>query len=312
MATTTEQKGRFDELHLSWKVFFANKPAVVGLVIFLVFVGDAIVVQVAPEVIGLQYTNDVIPPPLLMSNSTCVGQAPEPPSPAHPLGTTQFGLSGIGCLDLVQLVEKAIRIDLAISFLIVFSGAAIGTVIGVISGYFGRLLDELMMRVTDVFFSIPFLILALAMGYVIGRTLVNMAIALIIIWWPLYARYARSLTLSTKEATFIEAAKAAGSGRLKIMFKHIFPNVLPPILVQVSLDVGTIMAIFATLAFIGFLPSNALVPELGVMANIGVDLVGLGYWWTIVVPGGVITIFALAMNLMGDGLRDVIDPRRRS
>jgi len=207
---------------------------------------------------------------------------------------------------------KAIRIDIAIAFFIVLVGAAIGTLLGVVSGYVGKWLDEVLMRVTDVFFSVPFLILALAVGYVIGRTLFNMALALIIIWWPLYARYGRSLTLTTKEATFIESARASGSGRLKIMFRHLLPNVLPPILVQISLDVGTVILIFSTLAFIGFLPSNVLVPELGAIANFGLDLAPLGFWWTVVVPGGVITSFALAVNLMGDGLRDVIDPRRRS
>ena len=253
-----------------------------------------------------------MPPQFTQTNPECVGTAPEPPSIGHLFGTIQYGLSGIGCLDLLQLVMKAIRIDIAISFFIVFVGAAVGTLIGVVSGYAGKWLDEAMMRITDVFFSVPFLILALAVGFVIGRTLLNMALALIIIWWPLYARYGRSLTLTTKEATFIESARASGSGRLKIMFRHILPNVLPPVLVQISLDVGTVILIFSTLAFIGFLPSNALVPELGVIANIGLDLAPLGYWWTVIVPGAVITLFALAVNLMGDGLRDVIDPRRRS
>src|SRR5437016_5308915 len=187
---------------------------------------------------------------------------------------------------------KAIRIDIAIAFFIVLVGAAIGTLLGVVSGYVGKWLDEVLMRVTDVFFSVPFLILALAVGYVIGRTLFNMALALIIIWWPLYARYGRSLTLTTKEATFIESARAAGSGRLKIMFRHILPNVMPPVLVQISLDVGTVLLIFSTLAFIGFLPSGALVPELGVIANIGLDFAQFGYWWTVIVPGGIITLFA--------------------
>ncbi len=312
MERIAERKARFEEWRLSGRVFLSNKTAVVGLAIFLVFAGDAILVQVDPALLGVQYPDTVIPPVLLQTNSSCIGAAPEPPSLSHPFGTTQFGLSGIGCLDLFQLVMKAIRIDLAISFFIVLTGAAIGTLLGVVAGFFGRLLDETLMRVTDVFFSIPFLILALAVGFVIGRTLINMAFALIIIWWPLYARYARSLTLSTKESTFIEAARAAGSGRAKIMFKHIFPNVVPPVLVQISLDVGTVILIFSTLAFIGFLPSNALVPELGVLANIGLDLAPLGYWWTVIIPGAVITLFALAVNLMGDGLRDVIDPRRRT
>jgi len=310
--TLTERNVRFDELKLSARVFFANKTAVAGLVIFLLFIGDALIVQIAPGVLGVQYPNDVVPPQFTQTNPECVGAAPEPPSVGHLFGTIQYGLSGIGCLDLLQLVMKAIRVDIAISFFIVFVGATIGTLIGVVSGYAGKWLDEAMMRITDVFFSVPFLILALAVGFVIGRTLLNMALALIIIWWPLYARYGRSLTLTTKEATFIESARASGSGRLKIMFRHVLPNVLPPVLVQISLDVGTVILIFSTLAFIGFLPSNALVPELGVIANIGLDLAPLGYWWTVIVPGAVITLFALAVNLMGDGLRDVIDPRRRS
>src|SRR5438132_467103 len=312
MATVAESKARFDELRLSGKVFLSNKTAVVGLAIFLVFIGDAFLVQVAPGVLGVQYPDSVVPPQFTQTNPECVGTAPEAPSFNHLFGTIQYGLSGIGCLDLLQLVMKAIRIDVAISFFIVLVGAAIGTLLGVVSGYVGKWLDEVLMRVTDVFFSVPFLILALAVGYVIGRTLFNMALALIIIWWPLYARYGRSLTLTTKEATFIESARASGSGRLKIMFRHLLPNVLPPILVQISLDVGTVILIFSTLAFIGFLPSNVLVPELGAIANFGLDLAPLGFWWTVVAPGGVITLFALAVNLMGDGLRDVIDPRRRS
>src|SRR5205809_6784601 len=102
-----------------------------------------------------------------------------------------------------------------------------------------------MMRITDVFFSVPFLILALALSFVLGRTVLNMAWALLIIWWPLYARYGRSLTLSTKEATYIEAAKAAGSGRLKTMLEHMFPNAVLPVLVHISLDVRTDVGIFA-------------------------------------------------------------------
>src|SRR5438552_2132278 len=290
----------------------ANKTAVAGLVIFLVFMGDALIVQIAPGVLGVTYPNDVIPPQFTLTNPECDNMPPEPPSLSHPFGTFEYGQQGIGCLDLLQLVMKAIRIDIAIAFFIVLVGAAIGTLLGVVSGYVGKWLDEVLMRVTDVFFSVPFLILALAVGYVIGRTLFNMALALIIIWWPLYARYGRSLTLTTKEATFIESARASGSGRLKIMFRHLLPNVLPPILVQISLDVGTVILIFSTLAFIGFLPSNVLVPELGAIANFGLDLAPLGFWWTVVAPGGVITLFALAVNLMGDGLRDVIDPRRRS
>ncbi len=314
MATVTvaEKKGRYDDLKLSARVFLANKTAVVGLIIFLLFIGDAIIVQVAPGVLGVQYPDAAFAPDFTLTNTQCIGQIPTPPSADHILGTMEFGLQGIGCIDMLQLIEKAIRVDVALSFFVVFLGAALGTVLGVVSGYAGGLIDEGMMRVTDIFFTIPYLILALAVGYTLGRTLLNMALALVVVWWPLYARYTRSLTLSTKEATFVEAARASGSGTGKIMFKHILPNVLPPVFVQISLDVGTVILVFSTLAFIGFLPSNALVPELGYIANQGLDLAPLGYWWTVIMPGLAITLFSLAVNLMGDGFRDVIDPKRRS
>lgn len=311
-AVITERKGRYDDLKLSARVFVANKAAVAGLLIFLLFIGDAILVQVAPGVLGLQDPNAWYSETFTQTNDQCIGAVPEPPSAQHILGTMQAGLQGIGCIDMLGLIMKAVRVDVALSFFVVLLGAAIGTVLGVVSGYAGRLVDEGLMRVTDIFFTIPYLILALSVGYVLGRTLLNMALALVVVWWPLYARYTRSLTLSTKEATFVEAARASGSGVGKIMFKHILPNVLPPVFVQISLDVGTVILVFSTLAFIGFLPSNALVPELGYIANQGLDLAPLGYWWTVVMPGLAITLFALAVNLMGDGFRDVIDPRRRS
>jgi peptide/nickel transport system permease protein len=280
---------------------------VVGLAIFVGFLVIGFLVEVAPGLLGIQDPGMAANP---SCSPDCVGLLPTPPSSGHWLGTTQVNV--IGGIDLLTLIFKAIPVDLALSFFVVLSGAAIGAVLGIVSGYAGGLIDEALMRGTDIFFTIPYLVLALAVGFVIGRSLENMALALIIVWWPIYARYTRSLTLSTKEMTFVEAARAAGSGRAKILLRHLLPNVLPPIFVQISLDVGTILGIFSSLAFIGFLPSTANVPELGYIANQGINWATIGYWWTVVFPGAVITIFALAVNLMGDGFRDVIDPRRRS
>ncbi len=315
MATVVGKKERFDDLKLSWKVFASNKTAIVGLIIFLLFVGDAILVEVAPGLVGIQYVDRLYPPGFGFTSGTqqCQNADPTPPlADGHLLGTTRLGIAGLGCLDMLQLIMKAIPFDLGISFFVVGIGAALGALLGVLSGYLGGLIDEGLMRVTDVFFTIPFLILAIAVGYMLGRTLFIFALALVVVWWPLYARYARSLTLSTKESTFVEAARASGTRSPLIVLRHIMPNVLPPILVQISLDVGTVMAIYATLGFIGLLPSSNLQPELGYLTNFGLDLAPLGFWWTAIIPGAVITLFALAMNLVGDGLRDVIDPRRRS
>lgn len=306
MATIYEKKGRAEELKLSARVFFANKSAVAGLVIFLVFLIIALAVQFAPGILGIQDPGQAYN----AGCTPCAGALPTPPSSSHWLGTTQ--LNSIGDIDLLTVMLKAIRVDLGLSFFVVLLGAAIGSVLGVVSGYAGGLIDEGLMRVTDIFFTVPYLVLALAVGFLLGRTLPSMALALVVVWWPLYARYGRSLTLSTKEMTFVEAARASGSRWMKILFRHILPNIMPPIFVQISLDVGTVVGVFAALAFIGVLPSAANVPELGAIATGGLTWATLGYWWTAIFPGGAITLFALAVNLMGDGFRDVIDPRRRS
>jgi len=314
MAVAFGSKARFDDLRLSARVFLANKSAVAGLVIFLGFLIVGLLVTLTPGLMGIQDPGVFVSNAFINANvANCSGAWPEPPSAAHWFGTTEYqGAGGFGCIDLFNLILKAIPVDLALSFFIVLIGAGIGTVIGILAGYMGRYVDEGLMRLTDIFFGIPFLVLAIAVGFVIGRTLLNMAVALMIVWWPLYARYGRSLTLSTKEMAFVESATAAGSGRWKILFKHILPNVLPPIFIQISLDVGTVVGIFSALAFIGFLPTDANLPELGYITNQGLTLAPLGYWWTVVFPGATITLFALAVNLMGDGFRDVIDPRRRS
>jgi peptide/nickel transport system permease protein len=287
---------RWENTRLSLSVFFANKAAVVGLIIVMAYVVDALLVQFAPQLIGINSSGTLV--------ENFYNTVPSPPSLAHPFGTTYPGI------DLLSSMVKAVRIDLFYSVLVVAIGAAVGSIVGVISANVGGLMDEIVMRITDVFFSIPYLILALAVGFVLGRSLLNMSIALAIVWWPLYARYTRSQTLSTKEFTFVEAAKASGVGRFKIMFKHILPNSLPPVFIQVSLDLGSIMVIFSTLAFIGFI-ANASVPELGYLSSLGLGYIQTAPW-TVIFPGVAITLFALAVNLVGDGLRDVLDPRRRS
>lgn len=287
---------RYSEFRYSLKIFFSNPTAVAGFIIFMLYVIDALIVQFDPRLLGISNPN------VLQMNF--VNPIPQPPSPKHPLGTTYPGI------DLLHAIEAAIRFDLYYSIIVVLSGAALGAVLGIISGYVGGLLDDVIMRITDIFFAIPYLVLAIAIGFVLGRTYESMVIGLVIVWWPLYARYARAQTLSIKRMPFIDAAKISGVRDLKIMFKHILPNVLPPIFVQISLDLGSIMVIFSVLAFIGLIP-NASIPELGYLTSLGLSYIESAPW-AVIFPGLAITLFALAVNLMGDGLRDVIDPRRRS
>lgn len=284
------------ERKLSLQVFFSNKPAVAGLIIVLAYVVDALLVQFAPWMLGLRHPYALVP--------NYANPIPQPPSWRHPLGTTYPGV------DLLRAVIKSIRVDLALSVAVVLPGASIGIVIGILATYLGGIVDDVLMRLTDIFFSIPYLVLAVAVGYVLGRDLKSLLIALIVVWWPLYARYTRSVTLQVKEMTFIEAARAAGASNVKIMFRHILPNALPPVLVQMSMDLGTIMLTISTLAFIGFLPVSNF-PELGYLTTLGIQYLTTAPW-TVIVPGSFIVIFAVAVYLMGMGLMDVINPRRRS
>ena len=284
------------ERRLSLEVFFSNKPAVAGLIIVLAYVVDALLVQFAPWVLGLRHPFTVIP--------NYANPIPQPPSWRHPLGTTYPGI------DLLRAVVKAIRLDLALSVAVVLPGAGIGIIVGIVATYLGGWVDDVLMRVTDIFFSVPYLVLAIAVGYVLGRTITSMIIALVVVWWPLYARYTRSVTLQVKELTFVEAARAAGAGNWKIMVRHILPNALPPVLVQMSMDLGTIMLVISGLAFIGFLPV-ANIPELGYLTTLGLQYINTAPW-TVIFPGTFIVLFAVGVYLMGMGLMDVINPRRRS
>jgi peptide/nickel transport system permease protein len=206
---------------------------------------------------------------------------------------------------------SAIRVDLWYSLLIVLAGAAAGTILGVLAAYFGGYLDEGLMRFTDIFMSVPYLPFAIAVAFVLGRAIDNVALALAIIWWPLYARYARGQALSVKENAYVEAARASGVGSWGIMIRHVVPNVLTPIFVQISLDLGTVVQVFAALTFVGFATANPLLPELGTLISNGFQY-AIAAPWVVFFPGVAILIFAIGMNLLGDGLRDALDPRNRT
>lgn len=287
---------RESELKLSLRVLFRNKSALVGTILVLLYFVDALVMQVYPRLFGITSPNSLV--------ENFASPLPLPPSAGHPLGTTAYGI------DLWSSILKAIRFDLAYTLAVVLSGAVIGVIVGVVSGFVGGALDEFLMRITDIVFSIPYLVLALAVGFVIGRTYTSMIFALALVWWPIYARYGRALTLSIKTLPYVESARLYGMNGLKILFKHVVPNVLPPVFVQISVDLGVIMPIFSTLSFIGFIP-NANLPELGYLTTLGLNYLQTAPW-AVIFPGAIITLFSLAANLMGEGLRDVFDPRRRS
>jgi len=291
-------KPRIENFKLTMSILLKSPASLIGMIIVIAYIIIALLDQFDPAALGLTGSVDYLYP-------NFINTVPMPPGPGHPLGTTYPGI------DLYQGIMKAIRIDLGFAVFVVTLGALSGILIGVVSAYFGGWVDEIVMRITDIFFSIPYLVLAIAVGVFLGRSLFILSIALIIIWWPIYARVVRGQVLSIREQTFVEAARASGVKNGKIMLKHILPNTFAPIFVQFSFDLATIVLTLATLYFIGFAPSNTYMPELGYLSSIGYEYAIVGDWWTIVFPGFALLIFALGMNLLGDGLRDALDPRLR-
>ncbi len=291
-------KPRIENFKLTMSILLKSPASLIGMIIVIAYFIIALLDQLYPAALGLTGNVGYLYP-------NFINTVPMPPGPGHPFGTTYPGI------DLYQGIMKAIRIDLGFAVFVVTVGALSGILIGVVSAYFGKWVDEIVMRITDIFFSIPYLVLAIAVGVFLGRSLFILSIALIIIWWPIYARVVRGQVLSLREQTFVEAARASGVKNGKIMLKHILPNTFAPIFVQFSFDLATIVLTLATLYFIGFAPSNTYMPELGYLSSIGYEYAIVGDWWTIVFPGIALLIFALGMNLLGDGLRDALDPRLR-
>ena len=236
-------------------------------------------------------------------NWNLVNIAPCPGTKTHALGTDLYGR------DVLNMIVLGLPIDLEISFAIVLSAFAIGVVVGSIAAYAGGYLDEAILRVTDVFFAFPGLVLAIVLVTVFGRNLTMLTIAVLVVWWPLYVRLVRSQILTEKEKPYAEALRATGAGRFRILFLHIIPNSIYPVLVQVTLDVGGVILTFSSLMFLGFAPSP-LTPELGKLVSDGINFVSIAPW-LIVFPGLTIVIVALGFNLLGDGIRDILDPRLR-
>jgi peptide/nickel transport system permease protein len=226
-----------------------------------------------------------------------------PPSWQFPFGTDATGG------DVFSRIIWAARLDLIIAFTVVASAILIGSVLGATSGFFGGAFDEALMRITDVFLAFPALILAMAVAAALGRNLTNLTIALIVVWWPTYARLVRGQVLAEKEKLYVDAARAVGAGPARIIFRHILPNSIFPVIVQATLDLGGVILTAAGLSFIGF-GAGAGVAEWGLMISDG-----RGYFfqspWISTFPGLAIVLSSLGLNLIGDGLRDVLDPRLR-
>lgn len=232
------------------------------------------------------------------------------PNPLPPLSEGFLLGSGANGADIYYGIVWGARISMTFAIQVVLISLVVGTMLGIFSGYKGGMVDELIMRITDVFLSIPSLILVMAIAAVLGRDLNATKIALIMVWWSGYTRLVRGQVLSIKENSYIDAARASGSSEGKIMLKHILPNSWAPLLVSATMDMGSVVLVMAGLSYLGLGAEHGMA-EWGVMINDGQRYFVIGYWWMVFFPGMAILTFVMAFNLLGDGLRDIFDPKMR-
>jgi peptide/nickel transport system permease protein len=273
-------------IYLGWLTFVRNRLALLGLIIILGLIASAVLAPVIA-------TTD----PLSQDLSSRLA----PASKNHWLGTDRMGR------DNFSRVIFGSRITLYIVCLVLVISAPIGLLVGCTAGYLGGAVDAVLMRITDIFFSFPRLILALAFVAALGAGLENAIIAISLTAWPAYARVARAETLTVRSMDFIAAVKIQGAGAWHIIFRHIFPLALPSVIVRATLDMAGVILTAAGLGFLG-LGAQPPTPEWGAMISVGRQNI-LDQWWVAAVPGMAIFIVSLGFNLLGDGLRDILDPK---
>jgi peptide/nickel transport system permease protein len=224
------------------------------------------------------------------------------PSAAHWFGTDQVGR------DIASRVIYGTRVSPVIAIIVLAIACAIGVPLGVAAGFLGGWVDELIMRVTDIFLAFPPLLLALALAAVLPASLTSLTIAMAAVWWPWYVRLLRGQAASVAGRPYVESCRALGISRRRIIFRHILPNAATPLLVQVSLDVGGVILTASALSFLG-LGAQDPTPDWGLMVAEGQSYFTPD-WWLVTFPGLAILVTAFAFNLLGDGLRDLLDPKR--
>jgi peptide/nickel transport system permease protein len=226
-----------------------------------------------------------------------------PPSAGHWLGTDMLGR------DVLTRVIWGARVSLLVGFAVVLIGGVFGTLLGGVAAYLRGVTEEALMRLTDLVFCFPPIILAMAIAAALGIGMVNTMIAMLVVWWPKYARLARSLVITQRELEYVEAAQSIGFGTAHILLRQIMPNALGPLIVLVTLDLGNAILVFAGLSFLGLgvVPPTA---EWGAMVAEGRELVQ--QWWVATFPGIAILTVVMGFNFVGDGVRDWLDPHART
>ena len=285
--TNTSNKKRSQWVEV-WRRLKRNKMAVLGLIILIILVLLAVFADVIAN-----YDNVVIKQNL--------AHRLQGPSAAHWLGTDEFGR------DIFARLVHGTRVSLQVGIVAVGISIVIGGILGAVAGYYGGKLDNTIMRIMDIFLAVPSILLAIAIVSALGPSIINLMLAISISSVPSYARIVRASVLSIRDQEFIEAAKAIGSKNSRIIFRHIIPNSLAPVIVQATLGVASAILSTAGLSFIG-LGIQPPAPEWGSMLSGGRQYLRYA-WWVTTFPGVAIMITILSLNLLGDGLRDALDPR---
>ena len=227
------------------------------------------------------------------------------PSMAHWFGTDQFGR------DILSRVIAATRLDIAISVSAVLMSAVVGVLVGAVAGYTGGWFDRIIGRFTDVLMAFPLFVLAMGLVAALGNSVQNVVLATAIVNVPFYLRLMRAEVNVRRDAGFIEAARISGNGHASLLFRQLIPNCMPPITIQMSLNLGWAILNAAGLSYIG-LGVQAPTPEWGIMVADGASSMMSGEWWVVVYPGLALMFSVFCFNLLGDGLRDMLDPKRRT
>ena len=268
------------------KKFMKRKTAVLGLIVIVVLV---IIAIIGPYITPYDYTAyDYM--------NTLAG-----PSPEHLFGTDQYGR------DILSRMLVGTRLTLGVSLSAVVIGAALGTVLGLLAGYYGGVIEMLVMRGSDVLFSFPDILLAIAIVAILGPGIINVLIAVMVFTIPSFARIMRSATLAVKGSLYVEVAQSLGYKDSRLLFVHIFPGTIQSLIVNFTMRIGSAIMAAASLSFLGF-GANVSEPEWGAMLSQGRNYIGIASHM-VYFPGLIIFITVLAFNLFGDGLRDTLDPK---